>query len=63
MSIRCPHLCNMERKRKRRTAWIQVRTTLEAKDFLKSEFGNESDFVREAILKAAKEKNKEIELV
>jgi hypothetical protein len=53
----------MERKRKRRTAWIQVRTTLEAKDFLKSEFGNESDFVREAILKAAKEKNKEIELV
>jgi hypothetical protein len=53
----------MERKRKKRTAWIQVRTTNEAKEFLKSEFGSESDFVRSAIIKAAHERNKEIQLV
>ncbi len=53
----------MERKRKKRTAWIQVRTTNDAKEFLKKEFGSESDFVRSAILEAARQKGVTISMV
>lgn len=45
-----------EKKRIRRTEYIQVRMTEQGKEFIKAHFGDQSEFVRSAIVKAAKEK-------
>lgn len=45
-----------EKKRIRRTELIQVRMTEQGKEFIKTHFGDQSEFVRLSIVKAAKEK-------
>ncbi len=45
-----------EIKRIRRTELIQVRMTEQGKMFIKQHFGDQSEFVRAAIIRAAKER-------
>lgn len=56
ITIHIPLGMEKEIKRIRRTELIQVRMTEQGKEFIKTHFGDQSEFVRLAIIKAAKEK-------